>query len=485
MLCQPSVPALSSPKDCKQLYQFIEFCKQQSIVDDHPKIASVTLSIPAVDPLRVMHDLMQPDELHFYVENREEGRAIAAINTALIHQSEGTQRFAAAQQFTQDWLPHLITEAEHLPWAMPQFFGNFTFFDQEPNSYFAPATIFLPQWQIIRSQEQCALVANFLVDFQSNSEQLANKIWQQVQTVSRLQHDCLFLANVLPHSLKQWEIEQWETEQFRSAVVAALESIQNQQIHKLVLAHAVDVRSPLPFQWAHSLHNLRQRHPGCTVFSVGNGKGQSFIGASPERILSIHNHQLVTDALAGSSPRGQTAIEDADLAQRLMNSDKERREHQVVVDFIAQRLIHLGLQPTFTNSPNILPLSNIQHLHTPIHAAVPSHIHPLEILASLHPTPAVAGMPREIACQQIRQYENFGRSLYAAPLGWIDAQGNAEFIVGIRSALLDGHCARLYAGAGIVKGSDPDRELAEIKLKFQTLLQALGSSNEIMSRSAP
>jgi menaquinone-specific isochorismate synthase len=240
----------------------------------------------------------------------------------------------------------------------------------------------------------------------------------------------------------------------------------------LVLAHAVDVRSPLPFQWAHSLHNLRQRHPDCTVFSVGNGQ-QSFIGASPERILSIRHHQLVTDALAGSSPRGRSVSEDADLAQRLMSSDKERREHQVVVDFIAQRLTHLGLQPTFSDRPTILQLSNIQHLHTPIHTSVLNHVHPLDILAELHPTPAVAGMPREIACQQIQQYENFGRSLYAAPLGWIDAQGNAEFVVGIRSALLDGHCARLYAGAGIVAGSDPDRELAEIKLKFQTLLQAL------------
>lgn len=472
MLCQPSVPTLSSSQDCKQLYRFVEFCKQQSIIDNHPKVASIALGIPIVDPLQVIHNLMQPDELHFYVENREEGRAIAAINATLIHQSEGDQRFAAAQQFTQNWLQHLITETD-LSWAMPQFFGNFTFFNQEPTSCFAPATIFLPQLQIIRSQEQCALVANFLVNSQSNSEQLVNKVWQQFQTVSRLQYDCLVFTNGLPHPLKQWETAQWQTDQFRSAVVAALESIQNQQIHKLVLAHAVDVRSPLPFQWAHSLHNLRQRHPDCTVFSVGNGRGQSFIGASPERILSIHNHQLVTDALAGSSPRGRSAVEDADLAQRLISSDKERREHQVVVDFITQRLVHLGLHPTFARSPKILPLSNIQHLHTPIHAIVPSQIHPLEILASLHPTPAVAGMPRETACQQIRQYENFGRSLYAAPLGWLDAQGNAEFVVGIRSALLDGHCARLYAGAGIVKGSDPDRELAEIKLKFQTLLQAL------------
>jgi menaquinone-specific isochorismate synthase len=252
-----------------------------------------------------------------------------------------------------------------------------------------------------------------------------------------------------------------------------LQSIQADQFDKLVLAHAIDVTAQIPFQWGRSLHNLRQLHPDCAVFSIGNGKGQSFIGASPERLLSIQNHRLTTDALAGSAPRGRTMTEDTELAHRLYSSTKERREHQLVVDFITQRLIHFGVSPQFTVNPGFLKLSNIQHLHTPIQAILPPTLKPLEVLAELHPTPAVAGLPRNAACEQIRYYEPFDRSLYAAPLGWVDAQGNAEFIVGIRSALIDGDRARLYAGAGIVAGSDPDRELAEIKLKLQALLRAL------------
>ena len=104
---------------------------------------------------------------------------------------------------------------------------------------------------------------------------------------------------------------------------------------------------------------------------------------------------------------------------------------------------------------------------------VPANIHPLKIVAQLHPTPAVAGAARDVACAEIRRYENFERGLYAAPLGWIDSQGNCEFIVGIRSALIDGDRARLYAGAGIVAGSDPDKEFAEVQLKRQALLKAL------------
>jgi menaquinone-specific isochorismate synthase len=465
MLCQPSIPTLNPSLNRKQLYQFINFCKQQSLDDDHFKVASVAFAIPTIDPLMVMRWMRSENDLHFYGENRDEGRVVAAMAGALVYQASGIDRFQKAQQFIQDCLQHLIPSGTE---AQSHFFASFTFADQEPSDYFAPATIFLPQWQIIRRLEECTLIANFKINAQTNVTEITDRIWQRFQTIQTSQYTLS-----PPNGLPPVDRKITDTHNFRAAVVAALESIQQQQIRKLVLAHAVDVRSPLPFQWAHSLHNLRQRHPDCTVFSVGNGQGQSFIGASPERILSIRNHQLVTDALAGSSPRGRSVIEDADLAQRLMSSDKERREHQVVVDFIAQQLVNLGLQPMFSDRPQILQLSNIQHLHTPIQTPVPNQIQPLDILAELHPTPAVAGMPRAIACQQIQAYENFGRSLYASPLGWLDAQGNAEFVVGIRSALLDGQRARLYAGAGIVAGSDPDRELAEIMLKFQTLLQAL------------
>ncbi|GFZ91393.1 hypothetical protein CYANOKiyG1_01720 [Okeania sp. KiyG1] len=118
-------------------------------------------------------------------------------------------------------------------------------------------------------------------------------------------------------------------------------------------------------------------------------------------------------------------------------------------------------------------MSNIQHLWTPITAEISQNIHILEILAELHPTPAVAGVPRDTAQQQIHNFETFERSLYAAPIGWIDYQGNGEFVVGIRSALIDGDRTRLFAGAGIVVGSKPDKELAEVQLKLQTLLKAL------------
>ncbi|MEO0410184.1 MAG: chorismate-binding protein, partial [Cyanobacteria bacterium P01_A01_bin.135] len=123
-------------------------------------------------------------------------------------------------------------------------------------------------------------------------------------------------------------------------------------------------------------------------------------------------------------------------------------------------------------------LANIQHLHTPITAALPPQVHPLQIVAALHPTPAMAGLPQKAACEAIARHEPFERGLYAAPLGWISQGGDSEFIVGIRSALVgDGHI-RLYAGAGIVQGSQPKREWAEVMMKLQAIAAVLALDGE-------
>jgi menaquinone-specific isochorismate synthase len=272
--------------------------------------------------------------------------------------------------------------------------------------------------------------------------------------------------------ITQQKINEAKDNYFISGVTSALNLIKEEKINKIVIAHAFDYNLPEKFNLIESLNHLRQKHPDCYIFSLSNGKGDYFIGASPERLLSIENQQLVTDALAGSAPRGKNKIEDLKIAKRLINSDKEIREHQAVSEFILQRLCQLGLKPE-QGILSVKQLANIQHLWTPILAELPANLNPLEIVSQLHPTPAVAGVPIDLACEQIQTYEPFERGLYAAPLGWIDYQGNSKFIVGIRSALISGNQARLYAGAGIVKGSDPKKEFAEVRLKLQSLLSCL------------
>ena len=351
----------------------------------------------------------------------------------------------------------------------PRFFCSFSFFDEKEANYpFPAATVFLPRWQITKSRDLCTLIANLAIDAKTNIELLLDELKTNIQNILGL--DYQLNKYHLPGKLIKKDVS--NTDRFKQTILSALDSIYKKKLDKIVLAQTLDVLSGKDFSLYHSLNNLRQIHPNCYVFSTSNGKGQNFIGASPERLISIRDRQLVIDALAGSAPRGKTALEDAELANLLLNSDKEKREHKAVIDFITQHLQELGIEADIL-PPRLRQLSNIQHLWTPIQAKIPANVNPLEIVAQLHPTPAVAGVSRDLACAEIRRYEDFERGLYAAPLGWVDYEGNSEFIVGIRSALIDGDRARLYAGVGIVNGSEPDKELAEIQLKLQALLKAL------------
>lgn len=310
---------------------------------------------------------------------------------------------------------------------------------------------------------------NTIINSQVNITKLLDNLQGHLEIINSLRN---YSISIDKFALNCYRKITKNGDKFKNSVSSILEIIQSQHLRKIVLADTLDVTNNQDFNLLQSLNNLRQLHPNCHVFSTSNGQGQNFIGASPERLISIHKQQLITDALAGSAPRGKTPIEDAANANNLVNNTKEKHEHKLVLDFITQHLSQLGLFPQVL-SPRLRQLSNIQHLWTPITAVVPTNIHPLQIISKLHPTPAVAGAARDIACNEIRRYENFERGLYAAPLGWVDAEGNCEFIVGIRSALINGNYARLYAGAGIVAGSDPQKEFAEVQLKLQALLKAL------------
>jgi menaquinone-specific isochorismate synthase len=456
----------------KELYQFLLAQERNCIKKNSTQIASIALEIDLLDPLVVLHKMAQPKELNFYWENKGKKEAIAAIGALEKLEIAGKDRFIKAEEFIQKCLSKIVYFGNNKqPFFVPHFFCGFGFFDENTKADypFPAATVFLPRWQIAVKGDRCILVANIIINPGSNIQQILHTLWCQIEIIHSLQY---FSPNFNGSQPKFCKKSVTNADKFKRSVVSALEAIKSNHLSKIVLADVLDVTSNTELSLFKSLNNLRQLHPNCYIFSTSNGKGQNFIGASPERLISIHKQQLITDALAGSAPRGKTPQEDAANADRLLNSEKERHEHLLVIDFITQRLSQLGLLPQVL-APRLRQLSNIQHLWTPITAKVPTDVHPLKIVAQLHPTPAVAGAARDIACGEIRRYENFERGLYAAPLGWIDPDGNCEFIVGIRSALIDGDRARLYAGAGIVAGSDPDKELAEIQLKLQALLKAL------------
>ncbi len=195
----------------------------------------------------------------------------------------------------------------------------------------------------------------------------------------------------------------------------------------------------------------------------------TFLGATPERLITRRGASIATEALAGSiAPGGEGA-------ERLLHSGKDLVEHQLVVDQIVRRLEPLCERLEVGSRPRVRELRELLHLLTPIAGRLRRPRHVLELVAQLHPTPAVGGVPTETAMRWIREHEGAGRGWYAAPVGWFDGDGDGDFAVALRSCVLRGREAFLYAGAGIVRDSDPDLEYTEAELKKQVLLTALGA----------
>ena len=426
---------------------------------------------PDLDPLAILQKLESRNQLAFYYENKSEQLAIAAIDCVFAFESDLPDRFKAARQFSDTCFAKILTwNPLSLPYGNPHLFCGFTFFrrDRHHTRTFPSSTVFLPSWQITRHDRGTTIVRNVVVQGTTQVGALAREIVSEVDELSRSHR-----AAISAIGSRERQIDRRNIERFEATVADVVRTIARGQLNKAVLSHAVDLAAPQAFDAVNSLQNLRRRYGDCHLFLMGNRWGQRFVGASPERLFAIRQGRLVADALAGSAPRGITASADRAYGSALRSSPKEVREHQVVVEFLLERLRDLGVEPEPIEPIQLLQLSNIQHLWTPIYADLQAGIHPLQLVEQLHPTPAVAGSPQSIAYREIRRHEQFDRLLFAAPIGWFDAEGNASFLVGIRSALLDGCQARLYAGAGIVAGSQPERELAEIELKLRTTIDSL------------
>jgi isochorismate synthase len=193
--------------------------------------------------------------------------------------------------------------------------------------------------------------------------------------------------------------------------------------------------------------------------------------------VCLAGERVSTAALAGSAPRGRSPEEDARIARALRESKKEQEEHAYVVREIAASLRPLCDELALPEAPRLLALDGIQHLETPVEARLRPALDPrpvlFDLVERLHPTPAVCGTPRAAATAWLRRNEDLERGWYAGGVGFVDAEGGGEVGVALRSGVLDGSSARLFAGAGLVAASRPEAELAETRLKLRTLLSQL------------
>ncbi len=259
-------------------------------------------------------------------------------------------------------------------------------------------------------------------------------------------------------------------------VDAALDDIAAGKLSKVVLARSLRVEHDRPFALAPFLRSLGESYPSCVVVAVRRG-ARCFVSASPERLVALRGDRVDTGAVAGSAPRGRSPEEDERFARSLCESEKERAEHEVVKRIIRGALRDVCGELAGPPEPQLLRLEGIQHLETPLVGRLQSadcdDVGILELVERLHPTPAVGGAPSATAVEWLQRFEGLDRGWYAGPVGYVDAEGQGEFRVALRSGLIHRGEARLFAGAGIVAGSDPAAELAETRLKLRALLAPL------------
>ena len=258
---------------------------------------------------------------------------------------------------------------------------------------------------------------------------------------------------------------------FLNRVVAALAEIASGRLDKVVLAREVTVQANRPFRQSDLLARLRALHPSCTSFAI-----DGFIGASPELLISRRGAQIASKPLAGTAARSGDPDADKKAEAALFSSAKERLEHSVVVETIAAGLAPVAEHLEVPDEPLIFELRNVSHLGTLLKGTLArrdgGYPTSLDLVGLLHPTPAVAGTPVDLALDYLAKLEEIDRDRYAGPLGWLDANGDGEWHLGIRSAIVSASSARLFAGVGIVADSDPAAELAETQLKLQAFLAA-------------
>ena len=261
---------------------------------------------------------------------------------------------------------------------------------------------------------------------------------------------------------------------YAQAVAMAVARIRAGDLSKVVLARTIEVHAGRELDPRTLLARLRAVDPDAYAFAVPSGPGRMLVGASPELLVARRGRHVSCNPLAGSAPRSGDSEEDRATGDALLASAKDREEHAIVVDAMVDVLQPYCEALTWDPSPVLLETANVWHLSTRFLGVLREPAPDvLELVAALHPTPAVGGAPRDRALELIHELEPFDRACYAGPVGWIDANGDGDWATALRCAELEGERATLYAGAGIVAGSEPLREVDETERKFRAFLDAL------------
>jgi isochorismate synthase len=430
-----------------------------------PRLVVVTIPATLAEP-EALFACHVEDYAHYFATGEAQGDV--GLGTAESLEADTLTAVATLEQRAEALLRNCFEIGVDAAARPPRFCGAFAF-DRAPSKAgpwhaFPRVGFRLPRFRYVTDSRYASLSLAVLAEEIATPDQ--RKDW-----VSRLLDRCNDLATFVSPEVPPTRVvgrhESPSRERWLQLVEQATNAMASDSLEKVVLAREIALDLDSPPNPTNILRRLARLAPETTRFAFRRGTSV-FLGATPERLVLRLGSEIRTEALAGS-----IRATDNEAVEQLLASDKDRHEHQLVVEEIARKLARLGAVPQHAERPQVRQLRHVIHLSTPISARIFGPPHVLQLAAELHPTPAVCGVPEEAAQKFISETEGFERGLYSGAVGWFDADGDGEMLVALRAGLLDGQVFRLYAGAGIVRDSIPDKELDETELKCESLLEAL------------
>jgi isochorismate synthase len=440
-------------------------------------LTAATVEVASIDPIALYAAAVEADLEAALWLRPSEGTALVGVGRAWAVEAEGAGRFREAEAAWRTLLADARLDTAPGAGGGPTLMGALGFTGRRPAAGdpwapFGPSSLVLPELLVRVDAGRTSLTAAALPGGRTARE--LERTWARLAgraaALTPAPSGIVAMPVVAPLHIAA---ELPTRDHFRRLAGMFAGAVGRGRIDKVVLARRVDMRSPLELDVPNALRRLAASAPESTTYAFRRS-GRTFLGATPERLVRTEGRTFRTVAVAGTVRRGTDAEEDARLAQQLMDSEKEREEHAIVVDSIRGLLQPVSETLEVEPRPGVMTLRFVQHLVTEISGTTREDQGLLALGERLHPTPAVGGEPRDIALAMIDEHEGYDRGWYASPIGWLGADGDGELYVALRCGIVDRTRATLFAGCGIVADSDPDQEWEESRIKLRAVVSALG-----------
>jgi menaquinone-specific isochorismate synthase len=439
-----------------------------------PILLSNVHKIDPIDPLLFYHIGHEhySEQCFFWKDPTEEVFLIGIGILQRIQSDQAADRFFHVESMWKEFLNESIIENPYEENAIgPVMFGGFSFDPYKEKtslwSSYSESQFHVPTYMLSIIKGQAFITTNIIFTQHDDLSYIQKAIDERTQLFHSLQKDFTF------KSARLLETKEISPNSWKESVDEVVKDLKEGLMKKVVLARELRLFFDDNVEAENVLSHLLAEQRESFIFAFESNH-DCFIGASPERLVKKQGEAVFSTCLAGSIPRGKTSDEDQVLGETLLNDQKNLIEHQFVVEMIKEALEESCEEITLPSKPQLMKLKDIQHLYTPVIGKSKKDTSLLHFVERLHPTPALGGLPKAEAVEKIRQVEMLDRGYYAGPLGWVDYKSNGEFAVSIRSGLIQGKEASLFAGCGIVANSDSESEYLETSLKFRPMLTALG-----------